>query len=185
MVVMLHGAGRVRGVWERWAAAAQARGYVVCLPLNSIDGAGGAISDRHESGRRWVDADLPKLIALTSQLVQTLQSDKERVFILGQGASGSFATQAALTHPELFSAVVSIAGGCNAVPRSEPAKQVGVYLIHGDDDRVVPVEFARQSAARLRGGGLSHVLLKEHPQRGHEMFEDEIPAVFEWLERPR
>jgi hypothetical protein len=32
---------------------------------------------------------------------------------------------------------------------------------------------------------LSHVLLKEHPQRGHEMFEDEIPAVFEWLERPR
>lgn len=186
MLMLLHGTGGARAVWNRWAAAAQARGYVVCLPVASGTGAGNPKSgDRaSDSRKRWADVDVLKLRNLAQQLIHSLGT-AQSVYIFGYSNGGFFAQEAGLRHPDTFSGIVSIGGGCNVWPISEDAKGVGVYMIHGTADRAVPIEVARKSAERLRNGGVSNVVLREYPDRGHELFEEEMQAVFAWLESLR
>jgi dienelactone hydrolase len=182
MLVLLHGAGGVRAVWNRWAAAAQARGYIVCLPVASGIPAADSKSAVRDSRKRWSNVDVPKLRNLARQLTESLRADERRVYVFGHSNGAFYAQEAGLRNPDVFSAIVSIGGGCNVREISEEAKQVGVYMIHGASDRAVPVEVARTSAERLRNAGVSNVVLKEYPERGHELFEDEMEAVFDWIE---
>jgi predicted esterase len=171
LAIMLHGAGGDRAVWNRWAAEAQARGWIVCLPVAT-------------GNRGWTEVDVSKLRDLALQLVKALETDPKRVAIFGYSNGAFLAHEAALRNPDVFSAIVSIGGGCNVAQFSEASKQVGVYVIHGSDDRVVPIQLARSSVERLREAGLSNVTLNEIQGRGHnELFESEIAPVFDWIDR--
>jgi predicted esterase len=185
MLMLLHGTGGVRAVWNRWASTAQSRGYIVCLPVASGNGAGDPKSGGTDSRRRWSSVDVSKVRNLAKQLVQSLRADEQRVYVFGHSNGAFFAQETGLRNPDVFSAIVSIGGGCNVWPISEDARRVGVYMIHGTSDRAVPIEVARKSAERLRNAGVSNVILKEYPERGHELFEDEMQAVFDWIENLR
>lgn len=184
LILFLHGTGGVRAVWNRWATVAQSRGYIVCMPVASGNGAGDPKSGNrgNDSARRWAEADIAKLCKLSQKLVQSLGADPSRVYLFGYSNGAFFAQETGLRNPQLFSAVVSIGGGCNVFQFPPGAADVGVYMIHGTADRAVPVEVARKSVQRLKNAGISHIVLKEYPDRGHELFEDDMPAVFTWLE---
>ena len=187
LILMLHGTGGVRAVWRQWAAAAQSRGYIVCLPVSSGTGAGDPKSGnrRSDNAQRWAAVDVPKLVDLARQLAKTQGADPSRSYIFGYSNGAFYAQQTALQHPEVFAAVVSVGGGCNLYSFPPAARQVGVYMIHGTADQAVPLEIARQTRQRLLDAGFAEVILKEYPGRGHELFEAEIDAVFDWLPRFR
>jgi predicted esterase len=184
IALFLHGTGGVRAVWNRWANAALARGYIVCLPVASGSGVGDPKSGNrgNDSIKRWSEPDVAKLRDLARGLVQSLGADPRHVVLFGYSNGGFYAQETGLRHPETFSAIVSIGGGCNVFQFPPDSKRMGVYMIHGTADHAVPIHVARVSLDRLKGGGLTNVVLREHPDRGHELFEDEIPAVFAWLE---
>ena len=187
LIVMLHGTGGARAVWRQWSETARSRGYVVCLPISSGTGVEDPTSGnrRGDSARRWAVVDIPKLVDLARRLSKDQGADPSRVYIFGYSNGAFYAQQTALQHPEVFAAVVSIGGGCNLTSFPPAAKQVGVYMIHGTADRAVPLEIATQTKQRLLDAGLEEVILKEYPGRGHELFEEERDAVFDWLPRFR
>jgi phospholipase/carboxylesterase len=154
------------------------------MPASSGTGAGDPKSGNrgNDSARRWGEVDVPKLRKLAQDLIESHGADPNRIALFGYSNGAFFAQEAGLRYPDLFSAIVSIGGGCNVVHFPPRARDVGVYMIHGTGDRAVPVEVARKSVERLKTAGVSDVVLKEYPDRGHELFEEEMPAVFEWLE---
>jgi phospholipase/carboxylesterase len=56
---------------------------------------------------------------------------------------------------------------------------VGVFIAHGEQDQVIPVEFAREAATRLRDAGLQ--VDYHESQAGHHIDPREIPHATAWL----
>jgi len=60
-------------------------------------------------------------------------------------------------------------------------RQVPVLLCHGQLDGMVKLEMARQTESALGRMGLNRVELREYENMGHEVCEDELDDVAEWL----
>src|SRR5207244_2452634 len=62
-------------------------------------------------------------------------------------------------YPDRFAGIADVSGGCPRHPTPlENLRTLGVYLMHGDKDSVVPIELARANAARLAELKVDHVL---------------------------
>jgi predicted peptidase len=89
------------------------------------------------------------------------QIDTSRLYATGlsQGGFGVWAWN--LTHPDLFAAVVPIAGGADpkevAALRNKP-----IWVFHAAADPVIPVSYSQQSVQALRAAG-SQVRYTEYP----------------------
>lgn len=89
------------------------------------------------------------------------QIDTNRLYATGlsQGGFGVWAWN--LAHPDLFAAVVPIAGGANpqevAALRHKP-----IWAFHAAADPVIPVDYSRQSVQALKAAG-SQVRYTEYP----------------------
>mmetsp|Transcript_115151 Transcript_115151/g.229348 ORF Transcript_115151/g.229348 Transcript_115151/m.229348 type:complete len:244 (+) Transcript_115151:2-733(+) len=59
--------------------------------------------------------------------------------------------------------------------------EVPVLLCHGQLDGMVKLEMARNTQAALQGMGVDRVDLREYENMGHEVCEDELDDVAEWL----
>lgn len=89
------------------------------------------------------------------------QIDTARLYATGLSQGGFGVWSWNLAHPELFAAVVSIAGGADpqevAALRHKP-----IWTFHAAADPVIPVEYSRQSANALQAAG-SQVRYTEYP----------------------
>ena len=131
--------------------------------------------------RKWMEVDwaspsdpvTPEEVSEQSlaveQMIQTTLKeepiDRSRVYLTGllMGGFGSFDLGA--RHPEWFAAVAPICGAAD--PKKMAAlKNVPVYIVHGDNDTVVPVERSRSAVRALKEAGANPVY-KELPGVGH------------------
>jgi phospholipase/carboxylesterase len=64
-------------------------------------------------------------------------------------------------------------------PELAQRSSVGVFIAHGTHDQVIPVEFARAAASRLRDAGLQ--VDYHESQAGHHIDPREIPHANTWL----
>jgi phospholipase/carboxylesterase len=56
-----------------------------------------------------------------------------------------------------------------------------VFVAHGRQDRIIPVEFAREAVERLAGAGLG--VEYHESDAGHHIDPRELPAAQDWLAR--
>jgi predicted peptidase len=123
----------------------------------------------------------PALATLLDRLVSQLSIDLDRVYLTGLSMGGFGAWDLATTQPERFAALVSISGGGNPVSACR-LRHVPVWLVHGQQDDVIPVEESELLARRLQTCG-GRVRLTVYPDAGHDAWSRTYgdPAFFEWL----
>lgn len=112
------------------------------------------IAPQHPKGEKWVNVDYTKgtynlantpmstYLAAAKELFDrefaSLPIDTDRVYGYGN-SMGAFATiYLAMTYPDLYAAIVPVAGGCDPT-KAELIKDIPIWLFHGDADTTVPI----------------------------------------------
>jgi predicted esterase len=178
LMLFLHGTGGNRGLFGGWASEANRRGYLVCLPWSTGNGGYG------DNLKRWDKVDHPKIVGLVQELIKNENVDPRRVYVGGYSNGAGNTSAVGLANPEIFSGILVIGGWYAGLPygkKLDEARKMGVYILHGDKDKSVPVDGAREMERALKGAGFSNVVYKEFPGRGHDLFEEEIKKFYDWL----
>ena len=178
--------------------------------LQTEIGLGGAIrrySDRYpalvvfpQTPETWQGLGARVALAALDQSIAEFKTDPNRVYLTGLSMGGNGAWYLAYHHPERFAAAVVICGWISewreglypAIPPAgspdpfravaERVAAIPIWIFHGADDSVVPVEESRRMAAALEAAG-ADVRYTEFPGVNHGAWDpafalDELPA---WL----
>lgn len=126
------------------------------------------------------------LVGFISQLGAELDFDPARVYLCGfsQGAIMSFSV--GLTKPESVRGIIALSGRVLAEINPQIAEknrfgQFKTLLIHGTQDQVLPIHYARESRQLLEGLGIEteyHEL-----ETGHTITRETLGLINAWLGR--
>ncbi len=120
-----------------------------------------------------------------SELVSELPIDSENVTLIGfsQGTILSYAV--ALSYPEKIKRVVALSGYLNTEIlasgyENKDFKNLKMFVSHGTQDQVIPVDWARKAPEALKNLGID-VTYKEYPI-GHGVSPQNFYDLKNWLE---
>ena len=106
------------------------------------------------------------LEAVLAEVTGRWNVDLARVHLIGLGDGGDGAWALGTAWDERWATVGASSAGPPPAAASLVASHVGVWIQHGDDDRVRPVDPVRKAAERLRDAGADFVYC-ELPKEGH------------------
>jgi predicted esterase len=192
LLVALHpwGVGPWAYVGAAIVPAAARAGFVVLAP----DGLGNSL---------WVGQAETEALAAIDALAAAMSIDPDRVFLFGASMGGAGATTIGLRHPDRFAGVASFFGDSQyavgtytsailpeqaAVDAAscarfvENARNLPVFLAHGQRDATTPVVQTTALAARLDELGFTHETVVRE-DRGHEqrLVDEETPRLLAFL----
>ncbi len=112
-------------------------------------------------GRSWglapdkVKNDLAFFDALLARLTSDYKIDPARVYVVGMSNGGYFAHLVGKERSKTVAAVASHSGplGLQTLAGVNAARKFPVLIIHGDQDRVLPVEWARANRDKYENEG--------------------------------
>lgn len=147
-------------------------------------------------GSRWVEVDwgshrhtLPEKpsqpLGLVLELLPALQAelavDPRRIYLIGLSMGGYGVWDLLSRRPELFAGAVAICGGGDEAQASRLAA-MPLWVFHGSDDPVVPVERSRHMVAALRQAG-AEPRYSELPGVAHDSWTPAFhePELLPWL----
>jgi predicted peptidase len=86
--------------------------------------------------------------------------DPDRIYLLGHSLGGGGTWTLGAKHAEVWAGLAPIAGagaGPGLLPISNLQQhRVPAYIVHGDDDRIAPVDGSRVMVAELKKLGIEH-----------------------------
>jgi pimeloyl-ACP methyl ester carboxylesterase len=177
-IIALHSGQGPQSAIEVWAAEAARRGYIVIAPEYNVAG--------QPPDYRYTPSEHAAVELALRDARRRYAIDSDRVFVAGQLTGGNMAWDLALGHPDLFAGVVVISGF--------PAKYVPRYLSH---HKHLPLYFVIGDLAPAAGEVVYASYVKplivkvwdvtyvEYHRRGIEEFPEEIPTIFDWMDRHR
>jgi phospholipase/carboxylesterase len=109
-----------------------------------------------------------------------------RLLLAGFSQGGAIALQTGLRHPERLAGIMALScyvpiAGSLEPERTEPNRDVPVFMAHGLYDPIIPVRLARESHDLLARLGYD-VEWHEYPME-HSVSPEEVEAVGAWLRR--
>lgn len=159
LVVFLHGAG-ARGT-DNITQLAENRGAIVwaepkvqavhpCFVLAPQCPSDSSWSTLFTDNNDPYKPEKPLLavINLIKKLLKEHNIDEKRVYITGLSMGGYGTWTAIINFPELFAAAIPICGGGD-VSKVEKVKNIPIWVVHAEDDPVVPVENSRTLVRKL------------------------------------
>ena len=178
LVVCLHGAGFTGEAYlDRWKARL-GEGYILVCPT-------------YPAGA-WFTRRAEDLVLATVQAVQQrYRIDPNRIFLTGMSNGGIGAWLIGMHHAPLFAGLAPMASGIDDVlfPFLENLRATPVYIIHGSQDQVMPVELSRMLAGELKNLGYPFIY-REHNRThamagGHFFPREELPELVKWFDNQR
>jgi predicted esterase len=138
------------------------------------------IAPTYGSGLWWKDEAEHLVLSVLNKVKRNYNIDTNRVYLTGfsSGAHGTW--YMALRYPDLFAAINPIAGECPIPSLLVNLLHVPVYVIHGAQDTVIPVEAARDAVSRLEGLN-DNVLYTELPDMKHRFPVTEGEQILNWF----
>lgn len=144
LLLLLHGytssGSEVEGVLELAPLAAE-RGFVYAYPNGTQDFLGNRFWDATDACCNFTSPpvdDVGYLLALIDAIGAEITLDPYQIFIAGHSNGGFMAHRLACERPDLFAAIISVAGAtfldsadCN------PSEPIHVLQIHGTDDETI------------------------------------------------
>lgn len=112
--------------------------------------------------------DLALFDALSQRITTEYNVDRNRVYATGMSNGAYFANLLASQRSDVIAAITPHSGGLGLLGRRgiQARRKYAVMIIHGTDDRLVPVSQARKADETYRREG-HEVLLVEIPGLGH------------------
>jgi poly(3-hydroxybutyrate) depolymerase len=175
LVVCLHGAGFTGEAYlDRWKARL-GEGYILACPT-------------YPAGA-WFTRRAEDLVLATVQAVKhRYRIDPNRIFLTGMSNGGIGAWLIGMHHAPLFAGIAPMASGIDDVlfPFLENLRTTPVYIIHGSQDQVMPVELSRKLAGELKHLG-SPFVYREHDRThvmagGHFFPREELADLVKWFD---
>ncbi len=140
------------------------------------------IAPQHPKGEKWVEVNyaagtyefdktpISKYLKAAKELFdysfEELPIDTDRVYGYGN-SMGAFATvYLAMTYPDLYAAIVPVAGGYDA-SRAELIKDIPAWFFHGDADKTVNIKGANDIVKNLQALGSTNVKYTVYKNVGH------------------
>jgi phospholipase/carboxylesterase len=119
------------------------------------------------------------------EILSTYPIDPQKLFLLGFSQGSLLSICYALTHPAHIAGVVAqsgyIPGHIDLEINEADVKNKPFLLTHGEQDTMIPIEWARASRDRLEKLGVD---LDYHEfQMGHTVSMDSLEVIFGWLEK--
>ena len=174
LMLCLHGAGfNGDSYLERWQPRLGEE-YLLACP--SIEG-----------GAWWTREGEALVLAVLDEVMRRYRVDPDRVALTGMSNGGLGAYLVGLYHADRFAGLAPMAAPFprGFYPLFENGRHTPFYLIHGEQDQVIPVFYSRDAADYLRREGYA-VVYREHGQvhpmaGGHFFPRDELPQLVDWL----
>lgn len=182
LILFLHGAGergddldrvKVHGPPKRIDAENASFPFVIVSPQCPAEG-------------WWSDDDqIERLDILLKDVVSRYEIDPERLYVTGLSMGGYGTWALAARYPRRFAAIAPICGGGDP-GTAERLAHLPVWVFHGAQDPVVPLEASREMVDALRKAGGS-VTFTVYPEAGHDSWTEsyENPALYQWLMQQR
>lgn len=178
LVLCLHGAGFTGDAYlERWQTRL-GENYILACPT-------------YMQGTWWTRHG-EELVLATLQTVQTrYHIDPDRVFLTGMSNGGIGTYLVGTHHAPLFAGLAPMASGLDRVlmPLLENLKNTPLYMIHGRQDEIMPVELSQSIAQELTRLGYAFQYREHdrvHPMAGGHFFpREELPALVRWFDLQR
>ena len=178
LIVCLHGAGFTgESYLERWVPRLQNR-YILACPTISM-------------GAWWTRFGEDLTLATMRAVRAEYHIDPNRVFLTGMSNGGIGAWIIGMHYPDRFAGIAPMASGIDDVlfPFVENLQNTPVYIIHGAEDRIMPVQLSRDLVKQLDRYGIVHTYREHawtHPHAGGHFFpRQELPALIEWFDKQR
>jgi phospholipase/carboxylesterase len=175
LIVALHGGhGHGRDFLWSWLREARARGLLVLAPTSM--------------GRTWSlmgdDVDAPRLAQMVDSVAARYPVDRARVLLTGMSDGASYALLCGLRERAPFTHLAPACGvlhpallGAGALER---ARDLPIYLVHGELDWMFPVETSRLARDVLTAAG-ARLVYREIEDLSHAYPRDENPRILDWL----
>lgn len=108
--------------------------------------------------------------------------DWSRVYLTGYSMGGQATWMMAATYPDRFAAIAVVAGAGNPAVASRQLRHLPVWVFHGAQDPVVPVQYGWQMIYALQQAG-GQVRSTIYPRCGHEAWYPAYkdPELYDWL----
>ncbi len=156
------------------------------------------IAPQHPKGEKWVNVDyklgtydfdktpISKYLKAAKELLdysmEELPIDRDRIYGYGN-SMGAFATvYLAMTYPDLYAAIVPVAGGYDA-SKASLIKDIPAWFFHGDADTTVKITGANDLVKNLRELGAENLQYKVYNGVGHTCFVSaaNTPGLLDWM----
>ena len=128
------------------------------------------------------DWDVAKLEAILDHILETMPIDENRIYLTGLSRGGRATWRWGAERPDLFAALVPVAGQGDPATACELVG-VPIWALHGDRDDVVIPEgsFAMARAIRACGGNRSRLTI--YPDLGHNAWDPAYadPELYLWM----
>lgn len=178
LVLCLHGAGFTGDAYlERWRNRL-GDGYILACPTLI-------------QGTWWTRTAEELVLATLRQVEARYRIDPDRIFLTGMSNGGIGTYLIGMHHAPLFAGLAPMASGLDNVlmPFLANLQNTPVYLIHGTQDEIMPVELSRAIAQELtRLGYAFHYQEHDrvHPMAGGHFFpREELPGLVAWFDGQR
>ncbi|MEI6748716.1 MAG: esterase [Bacteroidota bacterium] len=136
--------------------------------------------------RKEADKSRNMLIQFIALMQQEYQFDPNQVFLCGfsQGAIMSYSI--GLTRPDLIKGIALMSGRLpdetkSFVATDEKLKNLAVFISHGIDDAVLPIQYAREGLEYLQTRNIKPTY-KEYPA-GHTINKEMLTDLVDWLNK--
>jgi pimeloyl-ACP methyl ester carboxylesterase len=174
LILCLHGAGFTGEAYlERWVPRLEDR-YILACPTVSMGG--------------WWTRYGEDLVLETMRTVQLqYHVDPDRIFLTGMSNGGIGAWIIGMHHADRFAGIAPMASGIDDVlyPFLENLVHTPVYVIHGAEDEVMPVQLSRDLVKEMQRRGIPHYYREHqwtHPHAGGHFFpKQELPDLMTWF----
>lgn len=126
------------------------------------------------------------LLALLDELCTTYAADQRQIYLTGLSMGGRGAWRLAASNSHRFAALVPICGrrpdGVRSAETLRPLCDLPIWVFHGAQDQVVPVEEGDEMVAALRTCG-ADVRYTRYPDIGHNAWTPAYaePELYTWM----
>lgn len=175
LILCLHGAGFTGQAYlDRWVPRLQDR-YILACPTIAM-------------GSWWTRFGEDLTLSILRKVSAEYQIDPDRIFLTGMSNGGVGAWIIGMHHADLFAGIAPMASGIDDVmfPFVENLSNTPVYVIHGAEDRIMPVQLSRDLVQEMERRGI-HYHYREHhwthPHAGGHFFpRQELPDLISWFD---
>ena len=178
LILCLHGAGFTgESYLERWVPRLEDR-YILACPTIIM-------------GAWWTRFGEDLTLTILQSVSVEYHVDPDRIFLTGMSNGGIGAWIIGMHHADLFAGIAPMASGLDDAlfPFVENLANTPVYLIHGAEDQVMPVQLSRDLVQEMKRRGVPHLYREHdltHPHAGGHFFpRQELPLLITWFDQQR